>query len=259
MIISFFLVGLIIGSFLNSVIYRIAAFKEGEPRPDGLGREKRDSLFWGRSYCPHCRKTLSWLELIPVMSFIFQKGKCKHCQKKISKQYIVVEIVTGVLFASFYGLQVTSYGLQAIPWLIIISCLIIIFFYDLKHSIIPDQVVYFGIVVAVLGFLTLNSFLAALVAGAFFLSLVLISREHWMGMGDVKLAVFMGLILSWPNILTALFLAFFLGAILSIFLIVTKIKTFKSEIPFGPFLVIATFVAIFFGDILTNWYLGLLI
>jgi len=149
----------------------------------------------------------------------------------------------------------------------------VIFVYDLKHYIIPDQVVYPAIVLA-FGFRILNLFenwklkienldpllnfvLAAILAGAFFLVIVLISRGKWMGMGDVKLAVFMGLVLGWPKIILALFLAFLIGAFVSVILMILKKKTLKSEIPFGPFLAAATILTLFLGSTLIDWYLGL--
>jgi leader peptidase (prepilin peptidase)/N-methyltransferase len=105
--------------------------------------------------------------------------------------------------------------------------------------------------------LLLNPLISALLASSFFLTIVLVSKGKWMGLGDVKLAFFMGLFLGWPNILVALFLAFFFGAIIGIGLIAFSKKTLKSEVPFGPFLIIGTFVVLFFGENLINWYLNL--
>jgi len=144
--------------------------------------------------------------------------------------------------------------------------LIIIFVYDLEHYIIPDKVIYPAIVIAFLyniyqfsinnQQLTINNFLSALGSAAFFLTIVLISRGKWMGIGDIKLAFLMGLILSFPNILVALFLAFFIGAIVGVALIISGKKTLKSEIPFGPFLISGTFLALFFGQKILDWHLS---
>ena len=251
----FFIFGLIVGSFLNSVICRL---KTGE------------SIIKARSHCPYCKKTLSWFELIPLMSFIFQGGKCRHCKKQISLQYPLVELATGILF-SLCGWYFFSNILLSVFYFFVSSCLVIIFVYDLKHYIIPDQVIYPAITIAFLfrilnlfrisnfEFRISNQFLnyltAAIIAKLFFLIIVLTSRGRWMGMGDVKLAVFMGLVLGWPKVLAALFLAFLIGAFVSIILIIFKKKTLKSKIPFGPFLAGATIITIFFGDILINWYL----
>lgn len=238
MFIFFFLFGFAIGSFLNSVIHRL---------------ETGESLISKRSYCPQCKKTLSWLELIPLVSFILQKGRCKHCKKSISLQYPLVELATGVLFLLIFNYQFSVFSL------FVVSCLIVIFVYDLKYYIIPNEVIYLGIIVAFLYrlFNGFDYFLAAIIAGAFFLAIVLISRGKWMGGGDIKLALFMGLVLGWPNILIALFLAFLVGAFASIILMILKKKTLKSQIPFGPFLAGATIVTMFLGDVLINWYLNL--
>jgi leader peptidase (prepilin peptidase)/N-methyltransferase len=254
----FFIFGLAIGSFLNLVIYRLDTGK---------------SIIKTRSHCPYCKKTLSWFELIPLMSFILQKGKCTKCHKKISQQYPLVELATGILFVLCIWYFFPNFLLSAFYFLFS-SILVIIFVYDLKHYIIPDQVIYPAVFVALIfnlikdltsscSLLTvhcslLNGLLAALAAGAFFLAIVLVSKGKWMGVGDIKLALFMGLVLGWPKILVALFLAFLIGAFASIILIILKKKTLKSEIPFGPFLAGGTIIAIFWGNVLINWYLGLM-
>ena len=167
-----------------------------------------------------------------------------------------------------FSFNLLEFGIWDLLFRLLISCfLIIIFVYDLKHYIIPDQVIYPAIVIAFLyniyqftidnQQLTINNFLSAFGAAAFFLTLVLISYEKWLGWGDVKLAFLMGLFLGWPKILLALFLAFFIGAIIGIELIILGKKTLKSEIPFGPFLVSGTFLALFFGQKILDWYLNL--
>ena len=248
-----FLIGLIIGSFLNCVIYRL---------------EKKQSFLSGRSFCPKCKHKLSWQDLIPVFSFILLKGKCRYCHKKISFQYPFVELATGILFVLIFGHWDLGFdwslviGIWDLFYLLVIACfLIIIFVYDLKHYIIPDKIIYPAIVIAFLYqlFGHWDFIFAAFGAAAFFLAIVLISREKWMGMGDVKLAFLMGLILGLPNILVALFSGFFLGAIIGTGLIISKRKTLKSQVPFGPFLVAGTFIALFWGQNIINWYLKLII
>ena len=248
---SIFVFGLIFGSFLNCVIYRL---------------HSGESFLKGRSFCPNCQHILSWPDLIPVFSFLILKGKCRYCHKPISLQYPLVELATGTVFLLiFWNLE---FGIWDLLFRLLISCfLIIIFVYDLKHYIIPDQVIYPAIVIAFLyniyqftidnQQLTINNFLSAFGAAAFLLTIVLISYEKWLGWGDVKLAFLMGLFLGWPKILLALFLAFFIGAIIGIELIILGKKTLKSEIPFGPFLVSGTFLALFFGQKILDWYLNL--
>lgn len=241
-----FLFGLIAGSFLNCVVYRL---------------EKKQSFLKGRSYCPKCKHKLSWQELFPVLSFIILKGKCKHCKKKISWQYPAVEIATGIIFLLIFN----SFGLVQSFYFSLISCLlIVIFLFDLKHYIIPDKVVFPAIGIVLLyqlafnfKFLTSNSLWAGIGSLMFFLFIFLVSSGRWMGFGDVKLSFLMGLFLGWPNISVALFLAFFLGAIIGVALIIFKDKSFKSEIPFGPFLITGTFIALLFGTQLIEWYLHL--
>jgi len=246
-----FVFGLIVGSFLNCVIYRLGA---------------GGSFLKGRSFCPHCKHTLSWPDLIPLFSFFLLKGKCRYCQKPISWQYPLVELTTGILFLLIIHYTFPNF-LLSIFYSLISSFLIVIFVYDLEHYIIPDKVIYPAIIITFV-FNILNSYLlnhksilspllAALGASAFFLTIVLMSRGKWMGWGDVKLAFLMGLFLGYPNILVALFLAFFIGAIVGLILIALGKKTLKSEIPFGPFLVTGTFLAIFLGEKILNWYLNL--
>lgn len=251
----FFVFGLIVGSFLNCVIYRL---------------EQNKSFLKGRSYCPHCRNELLWLDLIPVLSFLFLRGKCRYCQKSISLQYPLVEIATGILFLLFFLTVGANY---ATLYFLLISCfLIIIFVFDLKHYIIPDKVIYPAIIASGIWYLVsgiflnfytryeiLNTIYSAFGAALFFSAIVLVSRGRWMGIGDIKLAFLMGLILGWPNILAALFLAFFTGAVIGVGLIAANRKTLKSEVPFGPFLVAGTVVALFFGQNIIDWYSNLLL
>lgn len=249
-----FVLGLVVGSFLNSVIYRL---------------EKGESALRGRSYCPHCKHTLSWQDLIPILSFVLLQGKCRYCKKPISWQYPLVELATGILFVAVAQLAVSN---QQLAYLLIVNCLLlIIFVYDLKHYLIPDKILYPAILVSSIWYLVssiffglytkyfiLNTFYAAFGAALFFFLIHALSKGRAMGFGDVKLALFMGLFLGWPNILVAFFAAFLSGAAAGIFLILLKKKTLKSQVPFGPFLIGGTFFALFFGSAVVNWYLGLL-
>jgi len=240
---AFFIFGLIVGSFLNSVIYRL---------------EQGQGFVKGRSFCPNCKYQLSWQDLIPVFSFLLLRGKCRYCQKSISWQYPLVELSTGLIFLLIYNLQFTIYNFIIAPFLIII------FVYDLKHYIIPDKIIYPAIAIVFVYDLLKSNFqwksdflLSALGAAGFFLAIVLISRGKGMGIGDIKLAFLMGLFLGWPNIIAALFSAIFLGAIMGIALIISGKKTLRSEVPFGPFLTAGTFLALFWGGKIINFYLNL--
>ena len=237
------LFGLTAGSFLNCVVYRL---------------ENNQSFLTGRSFCPKCKHVLAWYDLMPVLSFLLLGGKCRHCQKKISFQYPLVEIAVALLFLAifYYRLPVFSYFLSLF--------LIVIFIYDLKHYLILDKVIYPAIGLTLIYdllrfdlFTNWNLLISAIGASGFFLLIVLASRGKWMGVGDIKLAFLMGLILGWPNILVALFFAFFSGATIGVGLVLAQRKSFKSEVPFGPFLVAGTLVAMFYGQALINWYLNL--
>jgi prepilin signal peptidase PulO-like enzyme (type II secretory pathway) len=216
--------------------------------------EQKKSLS-GRSFCPHCKHALNWKDLIPVFSFIFLKGKCRYCKAKISVQYPIVELATGAIFLIIFKL------LNAGFLFYIASVLIIIFVYDLKHYLIPDKVLLPAILITLIYRLTdiphfFNYFLAALVASGFFFSLFFFSQGKWMGFGDVKLAILMGLFLGFKNVLAALFLAFFLGAIIGVIAMALQKKKLKSEIPFAPFLITGTFLALIFGEKMVNWYIN---
>lgn len=243
-----FVLGTIIGSFLNVVAYR---YGTGQ----GIAR--------GRSKCFSCRKTLAWYELVPIFSFLFLGAKCGGCKSKISWQYPLVELITGVVFAGLfwqYGLTYSSllFGVSA-------ALLIAIAVYDWHHMIIPDGLVYGFIgVSAVLCLRFGNSELLPTLyttAGLFlfFWALWYFSDGRWMGFGDAKLAVGIGLLLGWPLGLSAVIIAFWLGAgiggaLLTIQSLVhsrnsrqgRRLVTMKTEIPFAPFLVLATLLVLIF-------------
>jgi prepilin signal peptidase PulO-like enzyme (type II secretory pathway) len=251
-----FVFGLIIGSFLNCVIYRLEVNELRSFPRFVLSRVIDESPLKGRSYCPKCKHILKWEDLIPVLSFIILKGRCRYCSQKISWQYPLVELTTGILFVlianyTFPDLLITGY-------LLLITCfLIVIFVYDLKHYLIPDKIIYPAIIIAGIFNFYFFSILSAILAALFFGILVLITHGRGMGVGDIKLAFFMGLFLGWPNILIALFLAFFLGSIIGIGLIFFKKKTLKSKVPFAPFLIVGIFIALFGGDKIIDWYWNL--
>lgn len=262
--VAIFIFGLLVGSFLNCVVYRL---------------EKGMSFLKGRSFCPKCKHILSWQDLAPVFSYVFLKGRCRYCGKKISIQYPLVEIGTAVLFLlifNFYFLIFNEFLFfnfylisQIFLLFFLVCCLIIIFVYDLKHYIIPDKVL-FPVVILVFIYRifeffttnyklqTINYFTAALLASGFFFALWLVSRGRWMGFGDVKLVFLLGLLLGWPHIFVGLFVAFLLGALVGLLLIILKKKGLKSKVPFGPFLVFGALVALLWGEQLWRWYFNVI-
>ncbi len=248
-----FLFGLIIGSFLNAALYRL---------------EVGGSLVKERSRCPLCGHILKWYELLPVLSFLIQKRKCRSCGGKISFQYPLVELLTGFLFLSTFLYIWAGLSFQGIIDVVyiftVLSFIILIFVFDLKHYIIPNIAVYSLITISFFYSLYFYSFseilfyiLAAFLASGFFLLLYVVSSGKWIGMGDVKYGVFMGFFLGWPKILIGLFIAYIVGALVGVMLMAFEKKNIKSEIPFGPFLIVGTLTAYFFGMDILSWYLNL--
>lgn len=237
MFVFVFLIGLAVGSFLNVLIDRLP---------------KGENVFMGRSHCDFCKKTLRWYELVPLFSFLLQGGRCRRCHKQLSIQYPVVELITGLGFVFFY--QVLDYPfLTLIAYLIIFSSLLVIFVADLKYQIIPDSMIVTGSIGALLRLSSVNRLippsgwqpyiLSALGASAFFFILWLVTRGRGMGFGDVKLAFLLGLLLGFPGIIIALYVAFLTGAVVGVILIIGGKKTLKTKVPFGPFLIFGFIIA----------------
>lgn len=238
MVILIFLFGLCVGSFLNVLIDRLPA---GE------------SVLWGRSLCDHCKKPLRWFELIPVVSFFLQAGRCRRCHKELSRQYPLVELATAIGFVWIAGVVATPWS-NWTHWAywVIFSSLLVIFVSDLKYQIIPDSMVVTGIVGAIgtvggtggIG----ENILVGLGAAGFFFLLFVVTAGRGMGLGDVKLAFLLGLLLGYPMIIVGLYAAFLTGAATGVILMVIGKKTLKSTIAFGPFLIIGIVIALAWGE-----------
>lgn len=249
-----FLLGTIIGSFLNVVIFRF-----------NTGR----TITTGRSICMNCNRDLRWYELIPVLSFLIQSGRCRRCASKISHQYPLVELVTGLVFTliafKFLPILYVSYGLYiflVILFVFIFSLLIVISVYDLRHKIIPDKLVYVFIIISFLS-IFINSFLfgsvfilptfAILISGPLlalpFVLLWFFSKGRLMGLGDGKLVLGIGWMLGLSSGIFAIILSFWIGTIVSVSLMFLSKKkiNMKTEIPFAPFLIISTLVTFLFN------------
>jgi leader peptidase (prepilin peptidase)/N-methyltransferase len=247
----FFILGTIIGSFLNVVIFRYNTHRS----------------FGGRSGCMVCQKQLSWYELFPIFSFLFLKGRCSGCHTKIFIQYPIVEFITGILFALLFlkfqnTFFVDTVGFTAVFafYGAVFSLLLVIAVYDLKHKIIPDML---ALVLGVLSFAglfffvdysfvphfpSMLEFLAGPIIALPFALIWLLSRGKWMGLGDAKLAISFGWLLGIAYALSGLVLAFWLGAIVGLFLLAfSKTHGMKSEIPFAPFLVLGLMLVFLFG------------
>ncbi len=244
-----FLFGLVIGSFLNVVIDRL---------PHG------ENIIWKPSHCDFCKKHLRWFELVPVISFLFQGGLCRRCHARLSWQYPMMEVVTGIGFV-LLSRQFDVASVMFLAAIFVYSLFLVIFVIDLKHQIIPDSMLLlllFVFIIVGIAFPTPDRFLhvvAGLGAGAFFFLLWLITRGKGLGFGDVKLVVLIGLFLGYPGTVFALYIAFLTGAIAGVILMITKHAKMKSRIAFGPFLLLGTLSAYVWGDSMWRWWMGLFI
>lgn len=242
MIIYFLILGLIFGSFFNVV---------------GLRIPNSQSIVFPRSHCPNCQNTLSGFELIPVFSFLLQKGRCRNCLTKISPIYPFFELLTGILFAfSFYFFGFTS---ELIVGLTLVSLLVIIVVSDYLYMIIPDKVLLFFAPLFIVEriFIPLspwwNPLLGAVLGFGLLLFIAVISKGG-MGGGDIKLFAVLGIVLGWKLVLFAFFMATLFGAVFGVIgLLIKKVERGKP-MPFGPYIAMGTIVSYFFGENLLNWY-----
>jgi len=278
-----FIIGLAFGSFLNVVAFRYD--------PDKFIFNSK--TIGGRSKCDHCGKTLRWFELLPLVSFIIQRGRCRQCKAKLSFIHPIGELIMGFIFA-FLPERIASFGLpnasiyssEVALWLLVAVTFYLLSFIDLRLHIVPDEgnllLVILGALatfvypikslgVKVFSFLGpyanlfgfqegawANRLLATILAMVFFGILILITRGKGMGVGDLKMSIGLGLLFGWPDIAVVIGLAFILGAISGIYLIASKSTTLKTAVPFVPFLVLASFIVIFFGKEIVTAYFNFL-
>lgn len=244
------LIGLGFGSFASVVIHRL--------------HKKEDGIFWGRSKCPQCQHTLNAIDLIPVFGFIINKFKCRYCNKRISYRYPILELTMGIGFT--ITTIMTGFGnpLLLAYFLMLTFIFVAISFYDIFFQEIPDELSLPTIMLAGLaGFFGHLHSLASLGIGfiipvLFFGILFFGSKGKWLGGGDLRIGAIMGFVLGWPNILVGLFLGYLLGSIYSAFGLMSGKLNRKTPIAFGPFLFGGTYIALFWGNHIVNWYLGLM-
>lgn len=246
-----FVLGSAIGSFLNVVIDRLPV---------------KMTTLSGRSQCDYCKRKLTPLELIPLLSYVFLMGKCKTCGYKIPFRVFFVEFLVALLAVFIYS-QFLLFGMSlftAVCVFLISAIFISIIFIDLQHGIIPDELTtILTIIVAFFILLSPSSaivphVLSGITALLFFLALFFITKGKGMGLGDVKLSFALGLFLGFPKVIAGFYMAFLGGAIISLLLVFLGKKHFKKgTIPFGPFLVIATFCSYFWGEQLIQFFLTL--
>lgn len=246
-----FIFGLIYGSFLNVVILRFDEWK---------------SILTGRSRCPECQTSLRWYDLVPVVSYVTLRGRCRYCGQPISWQYPVVEAATAFILAGGYTLIFSQLNLTVV-WqslaftffIIAIGAAIAMFFHDLKEMMIPDFLAYVLLLSAAIFSLIyyqnpLGSLYGALIGLIPVALLVFPSGGTWMGEGDVKLAAGLGLLAGYPNAIVMMAFAFIMGGVSGAVLLATKKVKLKTAVPFGPFLITGALLAFFWGATVIQWY-----
>jgi leader peptidase (prepilin peptidase)/N-methyltransferase len=264
--------GLIFGSFVNAFVWRLHEQEELRDRKKKPTKAQLDkfSILKGRSMCPDCRHELAAKDLVPVFSWLSLRGKCRYCGKPISWQYPAVEASTAALFAISYWYWPADFSgvglFQFIIWLGFVVAFMALAVYDLRWYLLPNRVVYPLIIVAALETviiaiwgadigLLLKPLLGALVIAGTFWVLFQVSAGKWIGGGDVKLAVVLGLLAGTPlKALLVLFFSSVIGTICSIPILLKGKKGLKVQVPFGPFLLAATVVVVLFGTAIIDWY-----
>lgn len=289
--------GFILGSILGSLVKVLA------------DRSLANKSFWGRSYCEKCKKTLSPYDLFPILSYLLLKGRCRYCQTPIAIEYLLIEVLMGLLIALLFLLNVPA-NFLILPWYsqvvitldtifkaFAIVVFISLFLTDLKDWLIPDRISIPAIIISLIYWVALTifkifvlfislsqdalgkyllpphsdyfarhilinaqDFLSALIAATiialFFGSLIFITKGRGMGGGDLKLGIFMGLVLGFPNAIVAILLSFLMGSIVGLTLILFRVKKLKNLIPFGPFLVVGAIIALFWSEEIIKFYLN---
>ncbi len=244
-----FLLGASFGSFLNAWIWRTRGKK---------------SIMKGRSKCTNCGAEIAWHDNIPVFSYFFLRGRCRHCNKRISIQYPLVELVIGLLFLIVLYHHQNTIKIELIRDLLIIYFLAFIYIYDFKYREILDRITLPLIVILSIFSLVFNwhsvpnLFIGAAIGGGFFILQYLLSKGRWIGGGDIRLGILMGVILGPRLVVLAIFLAYMIGAVVSLILILLKRKKISDSTSFGTYLTLATVVVMLWGKDILSWYLSFL-
>ena len=246
--IFFFILGSLWGSFSNVCIYRLP---------------KNESFVFDRSYCPGCKKKIKWYDNIPLISFLVLKAKCRQCDFKISPQYFMVELLTAIVFTLVY--LIYGFSITTLLLTILTVFFIIIFFIDLKHYIIPNgltfPLMFIGFIKSFDPNLNQNLFpnyinsLIGGVCGYFIIWLIIflykkIRNKEGMGLGDAKLLSAIGFWFGWASIPIVIFFSSLIALASVIPSLVNKTRNLSTEIPFGPFLIVASVIFIIFGNLI---------
>jgi leader peptidase (prepilin peptidase)/N-methyltransferase len=260
--------GLAFGSFVNALVWRTH-----QQSTNKKSKKENLSIVNGRSICPNCKHVLAWYDLIPVFSWLLLRGRCRYCNKPISRQYPFVELIGALVFASSYiwwpgGLHNNGDWVLFITWLMASVGLLALLVYDAFWMLLPNKIIYPTFFIAAAGqFVYLVGFephkghallmwaLSLAVASGIFWLLFVISQGKWIGFGDVRLGLITGTVLATPG---KSFLMIMLGSILGTLFILPALalgkKSMASKLPFGPFLIGGTMVALLFGDKILDWY-----
>ena len=239
---------MILGNFANVCIYRLPLNKQ---------------IVAGRSFCPKCKKKINWYDNIPLISFILLEGKCRKCKKEISIKYLLVELISGISFV-FIFLNYNNY-LEIAFLQVLVIIFLIIFFIDLKHFIIPDSLNFSLIILAISkNFIPnfesnftydLNQSIVGGILGYFVIWIIIflykkIKNLDAMGLGDAKLMAGIGLLFGWKSIPFVLFVSAIIGLISVIPSLINKTKNLRTEIPFGPYIIVSTIIYYFCGNLI---------
>ena len=270
--------GLGLGSFVNALVWRTRQqlTDDGEPKKLTKKQKQELSILTGRSMCPYCKQQLRPKDLVPVFSWLWLRGKCHACQKPISWQYPFIELFMGLLFAAsyaFWPLPLTGdwHAIVFASWLVAVVGLVALMVYDIKWMLVPNRIVYpLATITAVLMATTFllgrpvadlgQIAFAILIGGGLFWLVYQISAGKWIGYGDVRLGLYLGLLVARPNLaFLTLFFASILGTLTTAPLLLSKKISKTTRIPFGPFLVAGAFIAMLWGQQLIDWYIGTMV
>lgn len=252
--IVFFVIGLCFGSFLSVVTDRIFRRKKG--------------IFFGQSECPKCKHKLTFLNLIPLLSWLMQKGKCSYCKKPISVKYPALELITGLLFLSNYNFFFNNSPLLCIYYCLVGLVLMAICFSDLEKHRIPNIFLYLWIVLTIpqllldtipFNELLIGRLISLTIVSVLFGGQYLVSKGKWLGSGDLYIAFGMAIFFNWPELLVALAITYLFGGILGLILILTKKLKLKQAIPFAPLLTLGILIALYHGADIAAWYASTLL
>jgi len=280
-IVSAFL-GLVFGSFAGAQVWRLRARQLEQDKKQGEEYDRAElkrlrpllesKTANDRSRCLHCHHTLAWYDLIPLASWLSTGGKCRYCKKPIGRFEPLMEVGTAALFIAFYHYWVTfgnvgEFWIGLLLWMVMLVLFVILFAYDFKWFLLPDVImlpliglslVYTAIGVGMahdpLGVVVSTAVSVGILSGIY-LALWLVSRGAWVGFGDVKLGLALGLLLmDWQLAFVALVLANLIGTVIVVPGLISGKLSRETQVPFGPLLIAGFFIALFWGQAILNWY-----